>query len=66
MKSKSKWQRRSPWREFAFAFRQVIQTIIPHLGLGEMIERWQTITDKLKEAPRKRKTQAEAFVSKTS
>lgn len=62
MKSASNWKRRSPWREFAFVFRQVTQTIIPRLGLGEMIERWRYIAAKLKEAPRKRKTQAEAFL----
>jgi hypothetical protein len=62
MKSASKWKRRSPWREFAFVFRQVTQAIIPQLGLGKMIQQWQQIAEKLKEAPRKRKTQAEVFL----
>jgi hypothetical protein len=62
MKSTSNWKRRSPWREFAFVFRQVTQSIIPHLGLRGLIERWKHIAEKLKEAPRKRKTQAEAFL----
>ena len=43
-------------------FRQVTQAIIPHLGLGKVIERWQYIAEKLKEAPRKRKAQAEGFL----
>jgi ribosomal protein L18E len=41
----------------------VTQSIIPHLALREMIKHWQHIAERLKEAPRKRRTQVEAFLS---
>jgi hypothetical protein len=55
----------SRWREFAFAFHQVLQAIMPELSLKEMLANWQEISNDLAESPRKRQSQEQIF-SKTS
>ncbi len=51
----------SPWREFAFVFRQVTRTILPRLSLRETMENWPRLAVALREPPRKRRSQEEKF-----
>lgn len=44
----------SRWREFAFAYHELIRAIDPALGLQKMIEDWKEIARDLAEPPRKR------------
>jgi len=55
----------SRWREFAFAFHQIVAAIQPVLPLGEMLANWDQIAKGLAESPRKRKSQEQIF-SQTS
>jgi len=55
----------SRWREFAFAFHQIIAAIQPAFALGDMLANWDQIAKGLAEAPRKRKSQEQIF-SRTS
>jgi hypothetical protein len=54
-------RRRSPWREFTFAFRQVVEAIQPRFSLAETITNWNQIVSGLAEPPRKRKLQEEIY-----
>jgi len=52
----------SRWREFAFAFRQVLQAIRPWLPLKQMLKHWEGISAGLAEPPRRRKSQEELLL----
>jgi hypothetical protein len=54
--------RPSRWREFSFAFRQVLLAILPRLSLREMLRDWGAISAGLAESLRARKSQEEIFV----
>jgi hypothetical protein len=54
-------KRRSRWREFTFAFRQVTTAILPRFGLQRMITGWESIAQALREPPRSRRLQEETF-----
>ncbi|WP_227657550.1 hypothetical protein, partial [Candidatus Magnetaquicoccus inordinatus] len=49
--------RRSPWREFAFMFHLVQQTVLPVFSFDNVMKDWSVILTQLAESPRKRKRQ---------
>jgi hypothetical protein len=54
------WKKTRPhsaWREFKFAFSQVCRAIEPEFPLAEMIAKWNEISRRLAENPRKRTLQ---------
>ena len=50
-------RRRSPWRDFRFAFNQVARAIEPALPLARMIREWNRISESLADPPRDRRMQ---------
>jgi len=54
------------WRETSFALHLIKQAENPRLGLKNCIQNWKSISKKLSENPRSRKTQAAnlSFLSK--
>ena len=51
----------SPWKNFKFALNEVIRAIEPVCGLSTMIQNWPSISNGLKEPPRKRTVQLENY-----
>lgn len=51
----------SRWRDFSFAFKQVVRAIEPHLPLADMIGGWNGIAHDLAEPPRERVPQIERY-----
>ena len=51
----------SRWREFSFAFHQITKALERALALSDMLANWNQIAKRLAEAPRKRKSQEQAF-----
>lgn len=59
----------SRWREFLFAFHQLIYAIQPALPLRHFLHNWANISTRLAEPPRSRKVHEQRFdhsVLKTS
>jgi hypothetical protein len=46
--------RRSRWREVHFLYRELVEAIVPPIGLANVLQRWKDITRKLADSPRKR------------
>jgi hypothetical protein len=52
---------RSPWREVALAFHQLLRALEPPRGLRTLLAYWNHWAAHLREAPRKRRSQAQRF-----
>ena len=56
-----KGKTKSYWREFEFMLHQVQQATEPHIGLKNVIIKWNEIRENLAESSRKRRSQIENF-----